>query len=285
MYLNLRAVLARVLNGRTTAYLALAGAVSVVLAGPAGACGLNSDCVVGDRVYRLYVPEGIVTAAPIGVLIFAHGYRGTAASQMGDAALRGLAADLGMALVTLGAAGRDWNLAHRPSEPDQSEAREYDYVDAVLTDLDARLPRDPARTVMSGFSAGAMLTWTLACGMPDRFAGFVPMSGTFWSAPPDICRTPAASVVHIHGTEDGTVPLAGRAIGPTAQGNVPETLAMYRTFGGYDDAGRIAAPGGMTCDTAANAAGRVLDFCTFRGGHSFSAERLGWGIRTVLGDR
>lgn len=254
----------------------------LLLAGPALACGPESDCTVGDRTYRLYVPGA--ASEPMGALLFAHGYRGSAAGTMGNMALRRLAGDLGLALVALKSAGDDWNLSHRPAAPDQPEALEYTYVDAVLADLATRVDLDDSRLVMSGFSAGGMMTWTVACGMSGRFAGFVPVSGTFWAPVPASCPAPPANILHIHGTADGTVPLAGRAIGQTRQGNVAQVLAMYAAHGAYAaDGAPEQAPGDMTCRHATNPEGRRLDFCTFPGGHEFSVTRLAHGIERVLG--
>ncbi|WP_238475553.1 hypothetical protein [Rhodophyticola sp. CCM32] len=126
------------------------------------------------------------------------------------------------------------------------------------------------------------MTWTLACGMSESFAGFVPMSGTFWAPVPDNCPTPPASLVHIHGTEDGVVPLGGRPIAQTRQGDVLTALALYADHGRFTETGTVTAPGNMTCRQSQNPAGQLLDFCTFPGGHSFSATRLNYGIHRVL---
>ncbi len=249
------------------------------LASPALACGQQTDCRVGDRSYRLYLPQ---TDGPAGVLFFAHGYQGSANGTMRNEGLMALAEEFDMAFVALDAGAPDWNLAHRPQEPSQTETREYDYVAAVLADLETRMDLDAERLVLTGFSAGGMFTWNIICGMSPAFAGFVPYAGTFWLAPPESCPTPPANVVHIHGTEDRTVPLAGRPIGPTRQGDVPQTLAMYTAHGGYEATGSRAAPGGMACAESANEAGQILDFCTFAGGHSFTIERLRHGIERVL---
>lgn len=253
-----------------------------LLTTPALACGPDSDCVVGERTYRLYLPPA-AEAGPVGLLVFAHGYRGSAANEMANKALRALADETGMALVALKSAGDDWDIAHRPQEPDQTVSREGDYIDAVLADVATRARIDPARTVASGFSAGGMLTWTLACEMSDRFAGFVPMSGTFWGDIPATCPSPPATVVHIHGTTDRTVPLQGRAIGGTRQGDVGQALAMYAAHGGFARVeGETEGPGGLTCRKARNPGGKLLEFCTFDGGHDFSTERLRYGIAEAL---
>jgi len=260
----------------------IAAFIALLLASPAAACGPDTDCTVGDRTYRLYVPPD--AAAPVGALLFAHGYRGSAAGVMRNAALRRLADVTGLALVALESAGNDWSLAHRPAEPGQKEAREYTYVAAVLADLADRVALDDSRLVMSGFSAGGMMTWAIACNMSDRFAGFVPMSGTFWAPVPATCPAPPANIVHIHGTKDGTVPLQGRTIGPARQGDVEEALGMYANKGAFTiAASRRAAPDDTLCRRGSNPDNKLLEFCTFAGGHSFSTARLRYGIDRVLG--
>lgn len=250
-----------------------------LLASPLWACGVETDCMVGDRSYRLSLPD---QAGPTGVLFFAHGYQGSASGTMRNQGLINLAEEFGLAFVALDAGAPDWNLAHRPANPAQSETFEYDYVAGVIEDLSTRMDLDRDRLVLTGFSAGGMFTWNIICGMSTPFAGFVPYSGTFWLEPPTSCPTPPANVVHIHGTEDRTVPLGGRQIGGTRQGDVPDTLAMYTTHGGYEATGTVEAAGGMRCAEAANETGRILDFCTFEGGHSFTAERLRHGITRIL---
>lgn len=261
---------------------ALFALLCLLLAAPAWACGPDSDCVVGARAYRLYLPAGLGDA-PVGALLFAHGYKGTAGAEMRNKALRAMAGDLGIALVALDAGGDDWKLAHTPQDPEATKAREQGYVAAVLADLKTKVLLDPARTVLSGFSAGGMMTWTMACEMSGDFAGFVPLSGTFWAPEPATCTSPPANIVHIHGTRDATVPLAGRAIGATRQGDVAKVLAMYAGYGGYTPSETVTAPEGMTCARSTNPAGKLLEFCTFDGGHDASVARLRYGYARVTG--
>lgn len=261
---------------------ALLTLLALLLAAPALACGPDSDCAVGDRHYRLYIPEGLGDA-PIGAILFAHGYKGNAGNEMKNKALRAMADDLGIALIALASAGDDWALAHTPQQPDAAEQTESAYVAAVLADAGARVALDPARTVFAGFSAGGMMTWTMACEMSGSFKGFVPMSGTFWGPEPTTCTTPPTNVIHIHGTKDTTVPLGGRAIGPTRQGDVPRVLAMYATYGGYTASGTTTAPGDLSCAQSLNPAGKRLEVCTFPGGHDFSTIRLRYGYERALG--
>lgn len=256
-------------------------ALMLCLASPALACGPDSDCVVGDRTYRLYLPPAAQTG-PVGALVFAHGYKGKAAQAMDNKGLRQVADDLGLALIALQSDGDDWAVAHAPQAPDRTDSLEYAYVDAVLADAATRATIDPARRVAAGFSAGGMMMWTLACGASDRFQGFVAVSGTFWAPMPEACPTPAANLVHIHGTTDTMVPLKGRVIGETSQGDVAGALAMYAAHGGFQPDGTVTAPGDMTCQTARNPTGKLLAFCTFDGGHDFSTIRLSYALQQIL---
>ena len=150
----------------------------------------------------------------------------------------------------------------------------------MLDDASARFAIDRDRVIASGFSAGGMVVWNLACAHPENFAGFIPMSGTFWLKPPETCVKPAVSIVHIHGNADKTVPLTGRAIGETKQGDVAEALAMYKTFGGFGPI-KIGKSGSLRCEEQYGAPDTILDFCLFKGGHSFRTEHLRHGIERL----
>lgn len=262
--------------------LILLSAALSLFAAPVLACGPDTDCtVLGDRTYRFYVPEG--ESGPIGAFFHAHGYRGSANGAMRNQSLRAMADRLGMAFVALNADADDWNLAHRPREPEQAEAAEYDYIRAVIADVATRIDLDESRLISTGFSAGGMMTWTLACGMGgDTFAGFVPYSGTFWAPVPENCPAPPAHIIHIHGTQDGVVPIEGRPIGPARQGNVMEAIDMYGRHMQVLQPVPLAFPHGTQCAAGFNLDAIGLTMCVFEGGHSYSVERVEWAIEQIL---
>ncbi|MFL4468910.1 PHB depolymerase family esterase [Tateyamaria armeniaca] len=246
--------------------------LALFVASPALACGPDTDCEIGDRHYRIAMPDG--AAAPVGAIVFAHGYRGSARGVMRNMNLRRMVSDMGLALIAVKSERDDWDIPGAPSDMESTGAAEMAYFEAVIADAVARFAIDADRIMMSGFSAGGMVTWELACQRPDLFAGFAPVSGTFWQGPPESCGGPA-SVIHIHGTTDRTVPLAGRPIGPTKQGDVVDVLAMYRAAGGFGAATTVTVDD-MDCARQDNARGDVLEFCTFEGGHSFSRSYLAY---------
>ena len=255
--------------------------VFAFFSGPVLACGPDTDCTVAeDRTYRYYVPDGI--DGPVGAFFHAHGYRGSANGAMNNGGLRAMADRLGMVFVAINADADDWNLAHRPRNPSQTEAAEFDYVTAVIDDLSTRIDLDQTRLIATGFSAGGMMTWTLACGMSETFAGFVPYAGTFWAPVPDNCDTPPAHLIHIHGNADTTVPLEGRPIGQTRQGNVAVAFQMYAVHGDFPRPAQADFPHGTGCLMTMNDNDIGLALCLFEGGHSYSVERVEWAIEQIL---
>lgn len=245
--------------------------------GPALACGPDTNCPLGDRHYRIAMPEGHDGTTPVPAIVFSHGYRGSAQGVMRNGSLRRMASQMGVALIAAKSEGDDWVIPNAPRHMDTDGTPEFAYFAALLDDATGRFPIDAARIVATGFSAGGMMTWNLACSMSDRFAGFIPISGTFWLKPPETCTGPTASIVHIHGTTDRTVPLDGRPIGPTRQGKVSAALEMYRDYGSFAPQ-RTATHGDLKCVEDTNRTGDMLKFCLFDGGHSFRTEfvRFGW---------
>ncbi|SLN40086.1 Phospholipase/Carboxylesterase [Roseovarius litorisediminis] len=255
----------------------LLAVLACMAAAPTFACGPDSDCQLGSRHYRIAMPEGHDGKTPVGAILFAHGYRGSAKGVMRNRSLRRMASEMGVALIALKSGDDDWVIPHAPRHEDADGSVEFNYVDAVLRDVTKRFAIDDSRIMASGFSAGGMMVWNLACAMPNRFFGFAPISGTFWLKPPKICKSPVASVVHIHGDSDPTVPLGGRQILNTHQGDVMEAIDMYRDFGNFGQETRLQQ-GGLTCRNRRNNEGEILDFCMFKGGHSFRTEyvRFAW---------
>lgn len=251
-----------------------------LIAGPVSACGEQTDCVVGDRIYRIAGAEN----ASNGALVFAHGYRGSANGVMRNSELKRLADDLGVALIGLHGVNGAWQLPGRPRSRDNTGEAEFSYAEDVLADAASRFGLRRDRVVATGFSAGGMMTWNLACHRSELFAGFIPMSGTFWDPVPANCESPVTNVVHIHGTADGTVPLTGRVIADSKQGDVGQALAMYASYGGFGPV-KAETHDDLQCDLLLNDAGNTLTFCRFDGGHSFRLKdlRVGWDTLVAAG--
>lgn len=255
------------------ATLVTAIALAAVAASGAQACGRDTDCMIGGRTYRIALPEGYDGATPVGAIVFAHGYRGTANGVMRNKALTALASELGVAFIATQADGPDWNIPGAPHGDTPDGADELAYFDALIADVTARFAIDRTRLVASGFSSGAMMVWHLACYRGAAFAGFVPMSGTFWAPVPKTCPSGAVNLIHYHGTEDPVVPLNGRRIEDARQGNVSEAIEMLARTGGYRPV-ETEETTGLECSRQVADGGKLLELCLFAGKHQLKASHL-----------
>lgn len=255
-----------------------------ILPTSAAACGPDTDCMVGDRYYRIAMPQGHDGKTPVGAIVFAHGYQGSAAGIMRNKTLRRTVSDLGVALIAVKSVGMDWNLPHSPRNTTRDGSEEFKYIDAVIADASSKFAIDTDKMMATGFSAGGMMVWNLICARSDTFAGFAPMAGTFWLEAPKTCAGPVANVIHIHGATDRTVPLAGRAVAGTHQGDVMKTLAMYQEYGKFGVA-KEQKVDNLTCQNRTNKKGDILNFCMFPGKHSFSSKfvKFAWNSFDAAG--
>ncbi len=253
------------------------------------ACGVASDCVVAlpgeTRTYRIALPE--TSGAKPGAVIFAHGYRGTAAGTMRNKGVIDALGARGVAFVAAQAGDEDWQLHNRPRRGLNLEGqmREMAYFEALKADLVQNHGIDGDNIMVSGFSAGGMVAWTIACELGDTFAAYAPIAGTFWKPVPDACSGLPVPMVHIHGTADRTVPLEGRIIANSAQGNVFRALELMSGEGGYGEWAPIDDRGPLECKEKAGSGTAFLQFCLHDGGHSFRSEWIGesWDIFVANG--
>ena len=258
-------------------------ALCLILVWPlvATACGTDSQCKIGDRHYYIALPDGYDGTTRIPALVFAHGFQGSALGIIRNQRLRKVTNDLGIAFIAVKSLGATWATENSPRGTARSDALELAYFDAVKRDVTARFAIDGDRIVMGGASTGGMVTWWLACKRSDAYAGFIPMSGTFWTPEPQTCSGRVANIIHFHGDKDRTVPLEGRVVSTgTKQGNVQTALSMYKGFGGFGEA-RAESVGDLRCRTSSNRTGNVLNFCLYDGGHSFRSSNVGVAWRML----
>jgi phospholipase/carboxylesterase len=145
------------------------------------------------REVRFAFPEATLDLGEMG----GPGYAGARAWWMIDAA-------------TLGAAARGERPDRTSLVPDGlTEARAT--ITDVLAGLAALLGAKPARTILGGFSQGAMLTVDVAVRRDEPFAGLALMSGTVIALPewtPGFPKLAGLPVLQSHGRADPLLPFA-----------------------------------------------------------------------------
>jgi polyhydroxybutyrate depolymerase len=240
---------------------------------PSDACPADEGCRVTSGSYRIVLPLQIPAGRKIGAILYFHGYQGSAEDIVADPGLVAVARRLGVALIAPDGVARSWSFPGSPAH----HRDEFAFVGQVLDDVAARFPVDSRRILASGFSQGGSMVWYLACRMPRRFAAFAPIAGAFWEPLPEGCEGPRPPLIHVHGTSDTTVPLAGRTLRQgSRQGDVFKSLAILAPGGctaGWAEAARAApGPEHLTCRVAAGCGGLArLELCLHAGGHEAEA--------------
>jgi len=259
---------------------------------PAAACPGPVPCVTPHGEYRLRLPDGWDGRTPLPVLVFMHGFRGSAEDVMADEALARVMSATGTALVapqgrdTTGR-GRGWSFPGK-IEPGRDDIA---FIEEVVDDLIGKILVNRTKLVASGFSLGGSMTWFLACQGHGRFAAYAPVAGAFWEPEPVDCPAGPQPLRHIHGLADPTVPMTGRVIDPNGrrlrQGNVLRGIATWRGVNGCpEEPSRTVAEDGLTCRTwqaGACTSGRELVLCLHEGEHEIDARWAGVAMDWAAG--
>ncbi len=139
----------------------------------------------------------------------------------------------GLALLYPTSRDSFWSLNHAQGDADITNVR------ALLARTTAGGCFDPRRLTATGVSNGAGFATRLACALPDRFAGVVPVSAGFRALDP--CpATARTSLLAIHGTSDTIVPYNGKK--PGREGSVPRFAARWARRVGCDATPATTAP-------------------------------------------
>lgn len=244
---------------------ALIALVFALMASAATACGRGTDCEVPLGTYRIAMPDEPAR----GVILYFHGYRGTAAGVMRNGALVDAALARGLAVVAPQGLDRTWSFPGSPRDARDETA----FMRQVHDDMLARFDLPAERIMVTGFSTGGTMTWHMACDLGGLFAGYAPIAGAYWEPEPERCPSEPPVLLHIHGTADRTVPMQGRPIGPRAhQGDVRESIAQWRRQAQCGTEPRLRRQGRLTCARWTECEAGVIELCLHDGGHSIRSE-------------
>ena len=114
------------------------------------------------------------------------------------------------------------------------KTRDARFIGEMVLDLRQRYAIDSARIFAAGFSIGGSLVYELACLLADRIAAVAVVGGAMTSATCEPARPVA--LIHIHGTADRRVPVAGGRGPATSATNkwraVQEGIDRWREING-----------------------------------------------------
>jgi polyhydroxybutyrate depolymerase len=160
------------------------------------------------RSYRLFVPTA-PTGTRRALLLALHPLGGSGASFERASGLDRRAAAAGAIVVYPNGLGHSWDAGTCCSYAARHHIDDVRFLVHVVADVSRRLPIDPSRIAVAGFSNGAMMSYRLACERPDLFHVAAVVAGD--AVGPRCNPARPVAMVHVHGARDGLVPLSGVA--------------------------------------------------------------------------
>lgn len=171
--------------------------------------GITVDQI--ERGYVLHVPPQV--KEPVALVIVMHGGGGSARSAIAQTGFDAEADRHGFIVAypegTAGPIGRfhTWNAGACCGVAVERGMDDVGFIRAMVAEIAAAHPIDPKRVYATGLSNGGMMAYRLGCEASDLFAAIAPVSAVIVVAP---CEPSfPVSLLHIHGTADRHVPIAG----------------------------------------------------------------------------
>ncbi len=218
-----------------------------------------------DRTYRIYRPAQ--TVAHPGLVFVLHGVFGDGFIIEANSGFDAQADRLGWIAVYPDGVADGWDaFGSGPSWGQHPGADDVAFISATIDRLEASDAVDPDRVYATGLSRGAMMTYKLGCELSDRIAAIAPVSGNMATADgsadvPCTLDRPV-SVLAIHGTADGTIPIDGGTV-DIAFSPLVDVIARWRALDSCAAPQTVAVDGASTttswdCQGGSTVAMRVV---------------------------
>jgi polyhydroxybutyrate depolymerase len=168
---------------------------------------------LADRPYQLMVPEG-ETDAPAPLIVLLHGYGASGAIQAAYFGILDVAAEQGILVaypdgLKDGMNRRFWNATDACCNFTGGEQDDVAYLTALIDDVAANHPVDPARVYLVGHSNGGFMAHRMACERSSRIAAIVSLAGVTWDEPAACDPSAPVAVLQVHGDADTTIRYEG----------------------------------------------------------------------------
>ncbi len=184
------------------------------------------------RTFHVHVPANYDQNKPSAVIITFHGGTSTGSYAEQRYKIDELAEQYNFITVYPDGYMYFWNAGPACcGPPSWLGIDDVGFVSSMIEVLKQKLCINPKRVFATGMSAGAVMSYTLACKLPDKISGIAIVEGSFMTTPCNITR-PISTLI-IHGTNDKHIPFYG---GPGCGGaranwtSVPNSLNAFSAF-------------------------------------------------------
>lgn len=188
--------------------------------------------VYASEDWKIYVNgtmRDIVVTAPEGLdkpalVIAMHGMNGWHKGYQNDTKFDGIAEREKFVVVYPNGVDGAWDITGN---------RDIEFIEAIIDTMVIRYDVDRSRVYPTGWSMGGMMSYHLACSIPEKIAAIGPTSGyPLWGNP--VCSNARlVPIIHIHGTSDGVVGYEGLhpfLENKVAQYGCPSTPEVIRPY-------------------------------------------------------
>jgi polyhydroxybutyrate depolymerase len=181
-----------------------------------------------ERAYRVYIPGQLADDPALVVMM--HGGTGSARQAERAYGWNDEADAGGFVVAYPDGESRTWNAGDCCGGAERDGVDDVAFMAALVAELQHEFGIASDRTFATGMSNGAMMAYRLACET-DLFVAIAPVAGTIVTA----CDAPApASVLHIHGLDDGSVRMDGEpgsGIGEVDGMPIADAVELWRAAG------------------------------------------------------
>lgn len=178
-----------------------------------------------DRFAEVVVPFSYTGTVALPVVFLLHGFGANASMQDFLFKFGGRVNDDEFILVlpngTPNESGQPhWNATDACCDFYDEQVDDVAYLTGLLDELEERFRVDSNRVYFTGHSNGGYMSYRMACEIPERIAGILPLAGATWLDDATCGATSGVAVLHVHGDEDPDVLYDGDVDYPSAQASV-----------------------------------------------------------------